>query len=394
MLILISSNAEMRFQRNILDVLCYPGKHVIPFRYQTKYVRPDITAGVAEGTSRGVLRKTGQAALIVYAQRPSNPNPDFEYCPIRFGRVVALRVLGDIVFVDIELGEFPNLARWKAPKDAAAFRTSITTREGALDAKSKEGLFFDVVEDTGWGLWPNEEHEGEHWESVVGRLASLPSMRDCLFYRVRGFFQARTPTIFNGFTRWKIIPPTVREAGIVYPVVMAKPIELRMLFFRPADATPKSISAAINVRADTVGFSDVPVGSLQLESRYDELSVQLVTKRSFDSVLAPVAISAAPLISGETILASSPLLICHVKVPGTLLAPLLIALLLAPLLLAMATSDWACAARLVPWLGDALGIRGVTCDRVAELVTLGKGLGGLLAAAAGWIVFRRFPTGK
>lgn len=394
MLVLLSSNAETRFKRNILDVLCYPRGQLTSFRYQSKYVAPTTGALLTETTRFRKRAPIGKEALIIYVQRPTTATDDFSYVPIRYGVVRAYRWISDVIFVDVELGAFASVGSWTNSQALEhRFRGSMSTRSGAINPTTFEGYFFDEVPDVGWRLRESERPDGEHWKTVVCKLAELPSMDNCLFYQIRGVFTPVSPSRFNGYKSSVLINRMRKRGGLFFSLPMSTSFELRFLFFRPPSSKPKTITAVVNVKPDESGFSIVPIGTLKLESRYDELIVPLVTKRVFDNVLAPISVS----ISSEhtpPILASEPLIYCAVKVPRGLVIVIGGALLLAPLLLAMSKKDWACAGLLLPRLTDAFDISASQCKPPDELVGIGKALGAMIASVAGWLAFRRLPLGK
>jgi hypothetical protein len=394
MFVLFSSNAERLFQRGILEVLALPKDHPITFRYQKKYVT-SLVGDSLERESIGDLLKTwGTQALIIYAEKPTEDCDSYQYCPVRFAQISSLRVLGDIVFVEMVLRECANLIHWddETSEKREMFLRAVRERAGALIASTGVGYFLDLIDDCSWGLWSDEQTEGEVWQTVVDRLAVMPSMQNCLFYRVRGYYTSIAGSLFRKALSEKTVVPKLSPHSLVYPIPMSEAVDLKLLFYRPSGAVPKTIRATLEVEADKSGFSEVPDKRILLESRYDEISIRLATKRVFDNTLAPVSIRLKESTPPD-VLVSEPLLLCVVRVPSRLLILVIASLFLGPILLSLTGDDVAWILSRLPALTRVLDISDPTSASMRLAVYL-KLFGGLIAAAAGFIIFRRLPVSK
>jgi hypothetical protein len=393
MFLLFSSNAERLFQRGILEVLALPQDHTLTFRYQTKYVAPSISNAVAHNNTREFLKAQGLSALIIYAEKPTEECDQYQYCPVRFAEIKSLRLLGDIVFIEVTLGNFANLATWdEKSADRIAFLKTVRSRPGALVGQTGQGHFCDLIVECDWHLWADEETEGRIWQTVVDRLAVMPSMNNCLFYMVRGFF---TPIrrVFWWSAAAEPITPKLLADSLVYPIPMSRTVDLKLLFYRPSNALPKTISAIFEVSADKSGFSEVPNLKFSLESRYDEINVRLVAKRVYDNILAPVYI-ALKESQPQGVLVSETLLLGVVRIPHYLLVYLLISLFVAPILLALSPDDISWILSHFPTTLRTMSIAGDLARASIRLAVYAKVCAGFIAAAAGFVIFRRFPISK
>ncbi len=393
MFMLFSSNAERLFQRGILDVLALPEGHPIAFRYQSKYIAPTVNDSIRGEAVGDLFKQQGNRALIVYAQRPTAECHVYQYCPVRFAEITSLRLLGDIVFVEMTLREYANLSTWDDTSESrVAFLRTVRTRAGALVAETGQGYFLDFTDDCAWELWSDEHAEGQAWQTVVDKLAAMPSMANCLFYRIRGFFDTATRFPFQRAPLERAIAPKTVHGSLVYQVPVSAVVDLKLLFYRPSSADPKTIRADFEIEADKTGFSEIPDKRIVLESRYDELSIRLASKRVFDSVLAPVSIRLKGS-TPENVLASEPLLLCVVRVPPSLFVTLVLSLFLVPLFFALSADDISWVLTHFPDVRRSLGIvdLGPASTRLAVYAKL---LGSLIAAFAGFIIFRRLPVSK
>ncbi len=393
MFMLFSSNAERLFQRGILEVLALPDGHPIAFRYQSKYIAPTVSDSIRREAIGDLFKQQGNRALIVYAERPTAECHVYQYCPVRFAEITSLRLLGDIVFVEMTLRECANLANWEETSESrVAFLRTVRTREGALVADTGQGYFLDVTDDCAWGLWSDEQTEGQTWQTVVDKLAAMPSMANCLFYRIRGFFDTASRFPFQRAPFERVIAPKTAPGSLVYQIPVSAVVDLKLFFYRPIGADPKTIRADFEIEADKTGFSEVPDKRIVLESRYDEISIRLASKRVFDSVLAPVSIRLKGS-TPENVLACEPLLLCMVRMPPSLLVTLIFSLFLVPLFFALGADDISWALTHLPDLRRSLGIVDLGPASI-RLAVYAKLLGSLIAAVAGFIIFRRLPVSK
>ncbi len=396
MFVLLSSNAETLFKRGILEATSLPEKHPLEFRYQTKNVSEEIVASLQQGTEANLLRRRNTRALIVYAQRPDKQlqQEHYEYCPVRFATIESLRLLGDIVFVGLCLQDFPNLRNWTERPDGIELCKWLVTRDGAVNDQTFAGKFFADFDREGWDLRGSEKVDGELWQSVVDELANMPSMYDCLFYRVRGLFypprRSRLRSLFSKsrpLIRENRIAPRATPGFLTYPIDMSRAVDLKLLFYRPKREAPpqgyaNTVKAILKVEADKSGFSEIPAQNLQLESRYDELVLRMVTKRVFDNTLAPISIRCEST-KPQNMLACEPMLLCTVRVPRLLLGVLLGCFFAAPFLLAASSDDFKLLLNIAADDPDHIAARWAVYAKVS---------GGLVAAIAAFIAFRRLPV--
>lgn len=392
MFVLFSSNAESLFQRGILEAVSLPSDCPRTFRYQSKYVSPDILECLQKKQVRNFLKTNGNRALIVYAERPSDqsaPPGSYRYCPTRLATVESLRLMGDIVFLELRFREFPNFSNWAHyPKGQTDFNAWLVDRHGAITPNGQGCFCCTLPDGDPWCLSGGDQTDGSLWQNVVDRLAQMPSMDNCLFYQVRGFFYPRNSWFRGNSMSEKPIPPRLTPGALTYPIKMSRAVDLKFLFYRPSSAKPKTIKATLSIDADKSGFSEVPTRELLLESRYDELTLRLVTKRVFDNTLAPVSIRLKD--QNSNVLACEPVLLCSVNVPPSLLALLLACFCIAPTLLATSAADFNWLLSHVAAYSTETGAAKAAAlsSRLAAYAKVG---GGLFTALGAYIAFRRFP---
>src|SRR5258708_5050759 len=107
MFLLFSSNSEPRYKRNVLDVLCYPERQIVRFRYREEFVSPLIRRWrKGKGGLARELGYAGRIGLSVYAEIDQQ---GFNFFPVRFVELVRISPLGNLYFVDVRLGPFFDL---------------------------------------------------------------------------------------------------------------------------------------------------------------------------------------------------------------------------------------------------------------------------------------------
>ena len=115
MVYLFSSNYRPLYAKDVLDGCCYPEGHVMRLRYSEAYVPEAVRRAPAL-----MLRERG---LLIFADMetfqtdtsgepatkdPKRPLPpvDFRFYPIREIDIVEVRLVCDILLVDVKLGKF------------------------------------------------------------------------------------------------------------------------------------------------------------------------------------------------------------------------------------------------------------------------------------------------
>jgi hypothetical protein len=103
---LYSSDSSPRYQRNILDILCYPEGHIFRFRYQDKYVSDEIKSWRRNPSNFiDKLKLYGRKGIVIYAEKTGNsPEMHFNFFPVREVSIAQIKVEGSIYYVDIILG--------------------------------------------------------------------------------------------------------------------------------------------------------------------------------------------------------------------------------------------------------------------------------------------------
>jgi hypothetical protein len=409
MFYLYSSNAEERYQRNILETLCYPERHIMRFRYEE-----DIVSPAARFYAEKRLPRNSRG-LVIYAEIVGE---ELVFFPICLVEVIRIHKVGSIYFVDFRVGEFFTYNRLtiSAVDILAQFRNGVE-KPYPLPAVSA-GSSYTWVENTrvrmetvkgqahnqGYYLnfsatYPRDLIVGSRdfsaWENVVKVLVEqAPSMRSCVFYNIMGFYRVKR--------RWGIGEPLERPLPSIddrwsttYPLPMATRVILKMLFLKPTKSE-LILPQKIKVRLEGAAFAGAAEREIALTSSYNEERIELACARVLDSILAPISFDLAPSVGSggnSSVVAPAPYILAQVKVPRSVVLIILAGLVLAPLLLSLSPDflrDVGSSPTLakVPWLASLLVGK---ATRVSEFCKLAAAI---ITLVVGYLGLRRLPLGK
>jgi hypothetical protein len=333
MFYLFSSDAETRYKRNVLDILCYPEGQIFRFRYNISHVAPTIQTLASDPESDSKLNKKewGRKAVAVYAETTGKvPTRSFTFYPTREVEILRIQVIGTVYYVDVKLGRFIDYTSCScAPDCLTSFRDTFSQlefyplpaltqklgaegdqpedREGltwALNEKNprpytgtsaitNQGYFFHHVTDNStaalkYNTGLSDNHKA--WQSAIEILSSAPSMRNSVFYLVEGFYLVRREYLLFGKQREHLIPPKNNGWETRYPLKMGKTVVLKLLFYRSEKASSIS-SRSLEIRTEGDAFAGFSQKEIPLLSRYNEERILIACKRVFDSIFAPIVIA-------------------------------------------------------------------------------------------------------
>lgn len=325
MFYLFSSDFEPRFKRNILDILCYPEKHIFRFRYHANHVGPEIKTWSDKGELPKKLKELKGKGLCVYAESTGEaPNNAFNFYALREVEIIRIQLMGNVYYIDMRLGYFVDYfteGQRKAREQLEKFQEGIKTitfyplpqlskntetgeRQGwtwSDDGKleqyngapgfTNQGYFFLHVPDaSGRSVYAvGQSGNYKAWESVAEVLSSAPSMQSAVFYLVEGFFRVRKTLGWLGEYKEYFIKPRDDEWDTRYPIKMGTSVVLKLLFFRSSKA-PRINDRLLDIKTDSDAFAGFSQKEIRIESRYNEERILIASKRVFDSIFAPIMI--------------------------------------------------------------------------------------------------------
>lgn len=451
---LYSSDSSPRYQRNVLDILCYPERHIFRFRYQDKYVSNEIKSWARNPNEVDKkLKANGRRGIIIYAETTNDPPRNFNFYPAREIEIAGIKVEGSIYYVDIKLGKFinyfeglddrgiqdENIRIEKAKENLQRFRDQIKfhkfyplpkpTDEGesfVWDKDSKEiatlppkssfdnktqGYYFNFIEETQDKISPLDYLTTEHssnssWESVINVISLSPKMSSSIFYRISGIYKHER--IWYLPSKWIEKKITSKTEGLttIYPLPIGETATLKLLFYK-SDKSWEKNSELKNQVLEIKSSSDVFAGFSQTEipilSRYNEELIQIACKRVFDSVFAPISIqikkqddkkeAKVEEQSAKQILAPQPYLVTKISVPVWVKIRLLTYTVLASVLLTFSPDVF-------KYLGESNYLKQnhtflseMLINNAGWITGFFKVVGALFTFLAAYLAFRKLPVG-
>lgn len=420
MLYLFSSDATPRYKTNILDVLCYPEKHLFRFRYQEQYVSPDITSSIS-GKSF-----SGESGFIIYAEiTTKGPHREFRFYPIRRIEIKRIFLEGSIYYVDFKLGKFVDYGSGETAErkrdeyqrkiDGLSFRPlpllqedsshkwgktwyipesrEIEYRDGLDETALTQGYFCTTAKENIVDL--SRRSDAQSWESVADILSRSSSMNLSVFYFVKGFYRVARNIV--GKRSEKLIACFDDGWTTKYPIPMGKSAVLKLLTYR-SEKSRDIFPQKLTINADKDVLAGISQREILIDSHYNEDRIELAFKRVFDSILSSISIEHDPAQSrsfpNETVLAPRPFFLITVTVPRRTVFFILTGLFFAPLLLTL-SPDYLLHIGNGSILQTHLRPVGDFVARNAgDLSNWSKALAASMTLIAGYLGFRRLPIGK
>jgi hypothetical protein len=283
MFVCLSSGASPRYRQDILRALAMPKASELSFRYQTKWVAPQILEQIAAG------KLSNLPTLIAYIDQ-TNATQAPVLIPCRFGTVNEAAVYGTTVSLVITLNEFAIAG------DLPAFNQEMLTRSaGTLPAWQPDGKLRGHywLETSPAPVTVLRTEKLADWEKVVAQLAERQEFKDeNSFYTFQGICIPESRALL----------PTKQGR---YEFDPGREYEIRIYHYYPKNA-PLSARLTFTSTSPWLVFTTNPV--LALDSRYDLKRVRVKagkpsTKESAVlSVLRGVSEASAPSLEFDLLI--------------------------------------------------------------------------------------------
>jgi hypothetical protein len=167
------------YKRGVLDALCYPNGHQLELSYKKSYLQPPLF------DKRSSLKGVKGAIVFVDFKRITNPAPEHLFIPIRFVNVLEVSPKEEAktyrdttrVYVRVEL---QDLISYESKSDAdiknLAGRPIPPSGSGSGGTK-----YFYVV--NGPNVFPHkcDFSQRDVWDQLVGQIAQATTLKNCVF---------------------------------------------------------------------------------------------------------------------------------------------------------------------------------------------------------------------
>jgi hypothetical protein len=398
---IFSSASSNLYHRGVLETCAFPDDHVFRHRYSQRLVPKEI-----QDTPEILMH---QKCIIVYAYK-SDADLDFQFLPLRHGRIVESNFESGFLYIDIRLGRFLDYAKQTHPNQLQKWKDLIASHPSRPQPRGAptEGSFIYQADDLD-GCFSHREREAA-WQDVIEALHETP-LGDSATYRVIGFFKVtgllasssrairllvskvfsvlpadiRRSSFATSTVRAlercaeRRILPKVRGADCWYKLPMGGTVVLRVIFYRLTELPGPS--RALSLVYDQKAFTSVSDDELAIESRYDDVRTILSCARLADPTYTSLSIKQKTAIPDKPIWAAEPTFLMLIGPPRFFLLATLALFSFGLLCLNLSASDhlpisdvWM---NCHPW--------------ISILIQHPKPIGTVAVILASWNYLRKFP---
>ena len=289
-----TSNYQERYKSDAALALAYPRGHIITFRYNKKYVAPQIQQWTRAGGAERAIPRRHRDAFVVFADYIAREN-EFQFYPLRKAKIVRLWTRGEAYLAALQLQDYVCYANDNQP---ARFREWILQQQNRpvpkelVTAQRPDGNFMLDCDDR--SIDPtaapvNSESADFAWQNIVESIAKSPNLKHVVYWRVDGIYllkgyQAFTPKLFQ---TEKLINPTVSHAESRYRLSMGKNYVMKFVTYVPGSSRP---SCVIEFNSAGKDGAMITPERLTVSSRYNEDRILIGCKRALDSAFNPLEI--------------------------------------------------------------------------------------------------------
>jgi hypothetical protein len=256
MLLCLSSGYRPRYRHDILRAISMPRGNHLQFRYEKDLVPGGLQTRLAKN------ELTGIEVCIAYLDRTDTGETP-EIIPCRLAILVESRVAGDMVLLDLRLGEF-----WIS-RDIQAFNRDVRGASSNLPhwaGRNLQGVFCQMITSVPTSLIKTAEITD--WQYIVRALKEHKDFADEPFF-------------------YYVV--SLREAGVAkdlelidnaYSLKAGKSYRLRVIQFGPGshlDSLPVGKTYWLLARSDDEQILFTATNEVAIDSPYDEKSIRFRT---------------------------------------------------------------------------------------------------------------------
>ncbi|MFG1795738.1 hypothetical protein [Nocardia sp. NPDC049149] len=264
-LLFISSDARPRYAEDILTVVATPPGGIFQFRYETRYVAPDIQSIVGNGMI------VGQDAVIAFGGKVGTV--DAFIMPTRLASVHSAEIIAEALIIKFLAKDFPDVTSLQ--RDAVDIEdkgkvvlTQVMSRYG--------GTYWPAVARSD-GLVANAAGSGpSEWNDVVSRLSKLSAFSGSFFIRL-SLVYATNKSFKEMFSRSKFFSMTPVELHDGSATLSNRNAAILRCWF--SRETLASDERRITVKCDDAIVQISSDDSYDITSRYDDIEFWLHPRR-------------------------------------------------------------------------------------------------------------------
>lgn len=184
MLVLYSSDARPRYVSDIATALAVPAGARFQFRYQSRYLSPEVQRMLGENSLTNVT------ALVCFIGNRNKATGEEFLLPVRLAKVCAVEKIGDAYVFNMQATEYPDLGRW--PRTGAEI-----VRHGAQVVSeivaNNHNEYYAVNWDSSGSLATKSISGNEGWSGVAERVLQLSTFSSSYLLRLELADSAGSP---------------------------------------------------------------------------------------------------------------------------------------------------------------------------------------------------------
>lgn len=245
MFVCLSSGYRPRYLRDIARSLALPEGTWLAFRYDRRWIGPDLQRRLDLSKHRKQLK--GAEVVIAYIDQ-SDKSKEIEIVPCRYATLVDVASVGQTASLQLEVRELAHAA------ELATFNEELRERAALLPRRTEggvEGAYWFEVD----ALPAAERSTSDStWEEIVAQLAPRTDFaNERFFYRVQGITDVGRGRILHA----------KRNSFLLRP---GRDYELRLYHYYPGE---ESVEAEVQASVTGVPIEFTMTPELLLDSRYD-----------------------------------------------------------------------------------------------------------------------------
>ncbi|MFT3832547.1 MAG: hypothetical protein QM711_04395 [Micropruina sp.] len=175
MLVLYSSDARPRYVNDIATALAMPNGARFHFRYQARYLSPEVQRMLGENSL------IGSVALICFIGNRNNTTAEEFLLPVRLAKVTAVEKIGDAYVFTLQASGYPDLGQWPRSRDEIVERGSSAVRQGISNNHDE---YYAAYWDSSGSLGSKSSKGTEGWAGVTERLLLLETFAQTYLLRL------------------------------------------------------------------------------------------------------------------------------------------------------------------------------------------------------------------
>jgi hypothetical protein len=378
LLIYTAPGKNPSYRRGVLDAICYPNGHLIPYSYRRKQIQPGLLQGITRGvqTADDPRLLIGKEAVIIFVD--SDGKGTFAYFPLRRVRIydvlpelsgVTPPSLNERIKLSLQLEDY---VQYQDASAAKRWDELVQRFDVEREISENRPRYFVIGGEDNFAKCPHSPSIA--WEDLVEAVCKSNGFPEAVFLRLGHL---------KGYGRDSMWDVHRKYEGdrLVYRLRPGQSYRLDLsIFENPAASASSGEGTSLHVNASATDSLVVDQSHQSFVSGLDERSALITCKRSIENVITTVSIRTEQEgVSRKIVNSPSPTLFVRIAVSWWVLLFFIICVFVGSFAVSIDTG-------LVKesWINDWP----VTTTFVA------KTIGAALLTLAAYLAFRRLPSGQ